>query len=307
MKRAFDKKGISLLRPIMLSALMAFWCIAGLISPAQAGKLVGPIQEVHDIVYTQPNGIPQRLDIFINPAASARRPAPVLVYFHGGAWARGARPTHPGGFNGFYHMGFSVVSVDYRLADVATAPAAATDVLCALSWVKRNAETLHFDASRIVVYGTSAGGHLALLAGLLPRNTDIADPACGPLPQPAAILDFYGPADLTAGYQPGGPFRSVQKWIGPVADPVALARKLSPMTYVRSGLPPVFIVHGDADPTVPYAQSLALKAALDRAGVATGLHTVAGGLHGKFDAGEKSIIYKEIEAFLTAQGILASH
>lgn len=279
--------------------VVAAWLIAG---PASAAE--PPPVATFGVVYAAPGGLEQRLDVFVHPAASKAHPAPVLVYFHGGAWARGERPTKPGGFRRFLAMGFSVVTVDYRLTAVATAPAAATDALCALSWVKRNAAIYHFDSNRIVPYGTSAGGHLALLAGLLPRDTAIADPACGPLPKAATVLDFYGPADLVPGLDPAHPFRSMQAWIGKVDDPLALARKLSPVTYAVPGQPPVFIVHGNADPTVPYAQSVALQQALDKAGVPNALHTVEGGVHGKFSSEQQDAIAAEFAAFLKAQGVL---
>jgi acetyl esterase/lipase len=269
-----------------------------------AAAIAAEPESHHGIVYSAPGGQAQQLDVFVNPAATAEHPAPVLVYIHGGAWAHGERPTRYEGFRRYLAMGFSVVSVDYRLTGVATAPAAVTDTLCALSWVKRNATAYRFDINRVVAYGTSAGGHLAMLSGLLPRDTALADPACGPLPKTAAILDFYGPADLGPGMGPERPFRSLQNWIGKVDDPMALARKLSPIAYVGKDQPPVFIVHGNADPTVPYEQSVALKAALDKAGEANAFHTVEGGLHGKFTDEQQDAIAAEIAAFLKTQGVL---
>ncbi|MFT3997149.1 MAG: alpha/beta hydrolase [Asticcacaulis sp.] len=253
-----------------------------------------------NLVYTHD----QMVDVFVNPSATADKPAPVLVYFHGGAWARGERPKAASSFGSFIKMGFSVVSVDYRLTAQATAPAAVTDALCALSWTKANAARYHFDASRIVAYGTSAGGHLALMAGLLPSSTHLADAACGPLPKTAAILDYYGPTDLVPGVTAPKPWASLLNWIGPVKDPAALAKEMSPMTYVQKGAPPVFIVHGTDDPTVPYAQSTLLHEALTSASVPTQFHTVQGGVHGKFSNEDKARINADLKAFLTAQHIL---
>jgi acetyl esterase/lipase len=120
----------------------------------------------------------------------------VLVYIHGGAWWKGEKPAGWGGFRAYLAAGFSVVTVEYRLTDVAPAPAAVQDVRCALSWVKANAKAYGFDAKRVVPYGTSAGGHLALMAGMLPKGNDIDLPACRDQPKTPAILDFYGPYHL---------------------------------------------------------------------------------------------------------------
>jgi acetyl esterase/lipase len=245
------------------------------------------------------------LDVFVNADASAKKPAPVLIDIHGGGWNHGARQTVAHGFNRFYAMGFSVVSVDYRLTPVAPAPAAVVDSLCALSWVQANAKKYNFDTSRIVVHGGSAGGHLALMLGMLPANTDIADPACGPLPRVAAVLDFYGPSDLVQDFTGTWRQPSVLSWIGNVSDPAALAKKMSPITYVRPGVPPVFIAHGDADHTVPPSQSIELKAALDAAKVPNYLYWVHGAGHGKFTPDEETKTYLLVRAFLAQQKIVA--
>lgn len=266
-----------------------------------AAEARAPIATAYpNIVYTHD----QMVDVFVNPNATAAKPAPVLVYFHGGAWARGERPKAASSFGAFIRMGFSVVSVDYRLTAQATAPAAVTDALCALSWTKAHAEKYHFDASRIVAYGTSAGGHLALMAGMLPQNTDIADAKCGPLPRVAAILDYYGPTDLVPGVTAPKPWASLVNWIGPVNDPAALAKAMSPVTYVRKDLPPIFIVHGTDDQTVPISQSTLLRDALTQAGAPVQMHTVEGGVHGKFTPEQKTAINADIKAFLKSQKVL---
>jgi dipeptidyl aminopeptidase/acylaminoacyl peptidase len=85
-----------------------------------------------------------------------------------------------------------------------------------------------------------------------------------------------------------------------------MARRMSPMSYVRAGLPPVFIVHGDADPTVPYAQSVALEAALRGVGVPVGMYTVPGGLHGNFSDEQKKIIMARVATFLSEQHLISA-
>ena len=94
-----------------------------------------------------------------------------------------------------------------------------------------------------------------------------------------------------------------QAWLGSVPNREAIAKRVSPLTYVRPGLPPVLTIHGDADPTVPYEHAVRLKEALDSAGVSNQLVTIAGGLHGRFTEDENMMIYRTIRTFLTEHNL----
>lgn len=89
------------------------------------------------------------------------------------------------------------------MSGTALAPAAVEDARCALRWVYRNAEHFHLDTGRIIVTGHSAGGHLALMVGMLQDSDGLdnncpADPAMGDLPlKVAAVVDRYGPTDIS--------------------------------------------------------------------------------------------------------------
>ena len=269
---------------------------------------VRPIEH-KDITYLHASDKDLQLDVYENPNATAASPAPVIVYWHGGAWWKGQRPASYGGFRALIDMGFSVVSVDYRLTDVAKAPAAVQDVRCSLAWVAKNAAQYHFDIHRIVAYGTSAGGHLALMAGFIPAKNDIDDPTCGPVPQPAAVMDFYGIPDVYAVVASGIPLsKSTVRWVGGAgaSDPtsLAMAKQMSPVTYLRPGLPPVFIAHGNTDPVVPYQQSVDLKASLEKLHIPVAMHTVPNGLHGNYSPDQMIQIYTELQQFFIANKIL---
>jgi dipeptidyl aminopeptidase/acylaminoacyl peptidase len=82
-----------------------------------------------------------------------------------------------------------------------------------------------------------------------------------------------------------------------------IARIVSPLTYVRSGLPPILSIQGDADPTVPYSHSVRLQEGLEKAGVAHELVTIPGGKHGNFTPEERTKIYVAIREFLTRNGL----
>jgi dipeptidyl aminopeptidase/acylaminoacyl peptidase len=117
----------------------------------------------------------------------------------------------------------------------------------------------------------------------------------------AAIVNWFGitdVADLLSG--PNAKTYAV-RWIGSIpdrADREALASRLSPLTYVRTDQPPVFTIHGDDDPTVPYTHATRLRDALVRAGVSNELITVPGGKHGGFPPNESLRIWAAIRAFL---------
>jgi acetyl esterase/lipase len=269
--------------------------------PAAWASVKAP-EATKDVVYLQASGQDLHLDVYRNTAFTG--PRPVLVYIHGGAWWKGEKPASWGGFRAYLAAGFSVVTVQYRLTDVAPAPAAVQDVRCALSWVKANAKAYGFDAKRVVPYGTSAGGHLALMAGMLPKKNDIDLPACRDQPKVAAILDFYGPYHLRADLPGAFKSPSTARWIGD--GPQALWTSMSPAAYVRKGQPPVFIVHGDADPTVPYEASTSLKADLDKAGVLNRFHPVPAGVHGKFPKEEQIKVEQDALRFLTTAAVLSA-
>ncbi len=253
-----------------------------------------------DITYGVFNNTPVHLDVWENHAAKGL--VPTLVYFHGGGWVFGAKGGTPNLFLPYVARGWNIVNVEYRMADNSNAPAAVQDTRCALRWVYNNAAKYHFDLQRIVLTGHSAGGHLALITGMLPAGSDMDDacpqPVDAPVLKPAAIVNWYGITDVDDLL--GGPDRETYaiQWVGSAANRHEVAKAVSPLTYVRSGLPPIITIHGDHDETVPYVQAVRLKAALDRAGVKNELVTIPGGGHGGFSDEETLRAFRAIWAFL---------
>ena len=124
-----------------------------------------------------------------------------------------------------------------------------------------------------------------------------------PLPKVAAIINWYGIADVADLLE--GPHRQTYaiQWLGSLGNREEIARRVSPLKYVRSGLPPVLSIQGDADPVVPYEHSLRLRDALTKAGVQNELITVPGGGHGNFKPEERTGIYLRIREFLAKNGL----
>lgn len=250
-----------------------------------------------DVVYTSGKNWEQKLDLYLPP--NNGKATPVVINIHGGGWNHGTKESQSG-FNTFFKMGFAVANMEYRLTPQATAPAAVEDARCALIYLIKNAKALNIDVNKIVVMGGSAGGHLALMAGLL-ANDHRFDGNCPGIEniKVAAIIDKYGITDVWDwGYGKNITSKSATRWLGDKAKDEAFARSVSPINYVSKDNPPVFIAHGDADPTVPYEQSVELHKKLKEAGVITEFMTVEGGKHGGFPKDKNSELNKAIAAFL---------
>ena len=202
---------------------------------------------------------------------------------------QGSKDNHLLKLMPYLARGMDGVNVEYRLAKDAGAPAAVEDCRCALHWVVQHARDYGFDPTKIVVAGESAGGHLALMTGLL-KPSDGFDYSCempadqwaghgGPADvKVAAIVNFFGPTDVTDFLQDSNASNFVIRWLGSLKN-LELATRLSPLAYVRKDSPPTITVHGDKDSIIPYEQATRLRQALDRAGVTNQLVTVHGG-HG---------------------------
>jgi len=254
-----------------------------------------------NVVYTKVKDWEGRMDIYL-PASSA--PTPVIINIHGGGWNKGQKESQTG-FNTFFKMGYAVANIGYRLTGQATAPAAVEDTRCALIYLIKNAKELNIDVNKIVIMGGSAGGHLALMGGLL-GNDHRFDGNCPGVEniKVAAIIDKYGITDVWDwGYGKNVTSKSATRWLGDKAQDQKFAASVSPINYVTKNSPPTFIVHGDADPTVPYQQSVDLHKKMKEAGVKTVFLTVEGGQHGKFEKEKNSEVNKAIAEFLLDLGI----
>ena len=274
-------------------------------------QVANSYQVTPNITYLTANNWDAKLDIYQPRGLTG--PNPTLVYFHGGGWAGGSKESSSLTFLPYLEMGWTVVNVEYRLASVSLAPAAVEDSRCALRWMYRNAKQYNFDLGKVVLTGNSAGGHLALTTGVLPASAGMerqcpGDRGPGPVSteelKVAAIINWYGITDVVELLDGPNMKSYAVAWLGSMGNREEIAKRVSPLTYVRQGLPPVLTIHGDADPTVPYTQAVRLRQALDRAGVSTELVTVPGGKHGNFTFDENLKIYAAIRGFLVKHNLL---
>jgi acetyl esterase/lipase len=268
---------------------------------AAASDLTGHYRVTPNIVYVTAENYAAKLDIYKSSGSGLKA---TLVYIHGGGWRGGpSKEEYSLWFEPFLFLGWNVVNVEYRPSTVASAPAAVQDCVCALRWVIRNAKKYDFDTNRIVIMGHSAGGHLALMSGIAPAaGFDQECPGNEPL-KVAAIVDWFGITDVSDLIHGVNTRTFAQQWIGSLPDPQTRAKRVSPLTYVRSGLPPTIIVHGDKDPKVPYSQAVRLHTVLTAAGVPNQLLTIPGGGHGGFGNDQTRKAYAQIFEFLRRNGV----
>ncbi|HOL73450.1 MAG TPA: alpha/beta hydrolase [Bryobacteraceae bacterium] len=257
----------------------------------------------------------------------------VAVYIHGGALIMGSRklPDDSRMLRNLLEAGFTVVSIDYRLAPETKLPGIIEDLKDAFRWLRREAASLGIDGGRVAVCGSSAGGYLTLMAGFCIQ------------PRPKALVSYWGYGDIVGRwYSRPDPFylkqpavfrgkalsvvgksplsepppdnerflfylycRQQGLWPKEVAghDPDTEDRwfdSYCPIRNVTRDYPPTMLVHGTADTDVPYEQSVIMAERLRRERVEHRLITVRDGDHGirNIPPEEQERIYRDAAAFL---------
>lgn len=205
-------------------------------------------------------------------------PAPVIVFMTASGWRSVERERLIPQLVQLAEAGFAVASIDYRGIGEAKFPEPQQDVKAAVRFLRANAALYNLDASNIAVFGPSAGGHLAPIAGLTgdseayvdDRLTDISS-------EVAAIATFYPAAYFGETGTPGYDLASLH--MGMSVHDAANAEAVKeafPESQISENSPPVLIVQGTEDPVVPLASSERLYAALDAGGVDATLVVVQG-------------------------------
>jgi acetyl esterase/lipase len=307
------RKTSSLKEPVR-KLLLAFLLLSGSMTVAQTDAATFTAElfryEVRsNIVYHTANNYEAKLDVY-QPAGMSR-PTPVVIVIHGGGWIAGTKEERVLEIMPYLQMGFAAVNVEYRLAQVSLAPAAVEDCRCALHWVFANAKKYNFDPNRVVLQGGSAGGHLALTTGMLTPaagfdhecytgedNVWSQNPGTDKDPRVAAIVNWFGIADVLDELHGPNAKGYAVTWLGDQPNADELAKRLSPIHYVDKNTPPIITIHGDKDALVPYEQSVKLHKALDAAGVPNQLYTVPGANHGGFSYEQNQAAWTAIREFL---------
>ncbi len=242
-----------------------------------------------------------KLDILKPKSAAGKRPA--ILFIHGGGWTGGRKENVVPNFClPYLQKGFVVANVEYRLAKAALAPAAVNDVLKAAQWFIKHARQYGVDPKKIIVSGDSAGGHLALMVGLTPKQANIGQPV-----KVAAVVNFYGITDLMDVLEGPNMKQYATTWIPDnLADRREIAHRVSPQSWVRKKLPKSITIHGGEDPTVPYDHGAVLVKMMRDVGNDAELYAVPKGKHGDFlrDPVEGPLVWNAIFRFLERRGLM---
>ena len=228
----------------------------------------------------------------------------LIVWIHGGAWRSGSKEEPP---MGLVKLGYAMASVDYRLSVEAPMPAMVQDIKAAIRFLRANAKKYGYRSDKIIIWGSSAGGHLAALVGTTNGNAQLEGTLGDYVKQSsaiAAVIDFYGPTNLMTILQQSTPHGisvrapALALLLGkPVEQVPELAKLSSPVYHVDPSDPPMFIAHGDQDVQVPVNQSLELKAAYEKNKLMVQLEIVPGAGHGSDDYYTDAFLGK-VDAFI---------
>ncbi len=242
-------------------------------------------RRINDIQYAEVDGHRLLLDLYL--PTKVEDPA-LVVWVHGGAWRRGSRSSMPLGE--LVKSGFAVASVDYRLSPVAKFPAQVHDCKSAIRFLRANAEKYGYNAERIGIAGSSAGGHLVALIGVTNGHEALEGTVGDHDDQSSdvqAIVDYYGPTNFMTILPQSTPHGlsvrvpALQLLLGDRPEEVPdLARLASPVFHVDANDPPLLLIHGDQDPQVPINQSHELHAKYREHNLPVTFEVVHGGAHG---------------------------
>ena len=236
-----------------------------------------------DFIFAERTGV--KLTADWHPALSEElapdKKAPACIVIHGGGWYKGDKKDMESVAVRLSESGIAAMNMNYRLAPEHRFPAPVLDTKDAIRWIKGNAKSLGIDPDRVCMIGYSAGAHLALMAGFTLPSDGLDDtkppaakifkfPGSGPLSTLPASLAVKAlavggtPTDLTDGSYN----KYYEKFFGQPPSVIPQTYKAaSPMTYVRKGLPPVFLYHGKNDWVVEVDQSRRLVDKLRSQGV----------------------------------------
>jgi len=223
---------------------------------------------------------PLKLDLYLPSAKLPTQPLPLVVWVHGGGWEQG-NPRMDWTYGDWRQIlarlsarGYVVAGVTYRFRAEAPFPAQIDDVHAALRFLRMNAARWGIDPNRVYIWGLSAGGHLAALAGTESATLPAEERVQG-------VVDWFGPTDFSS-FDTKGPKSTIGAFLGcpdSGCSPEVL-RKVSPVSYVSAQAPPTLIMQGDDDNLVPLAQGQALYDRLHAAGVDVRFLHFAGQGHG---------------------------
>ena len=234
------------------------------------------IAVVRDIPYREGASPHWRLDLAMQKDVTGQ-PRPGIVVVHGGGWLEGDKSsfvfkerTAPANIVDFAKLGFVAVTINYRLSTEAPFPAALEDCKCAVRWLRAHAQEYNLDREHIGAWGNSAGGHLALLLGMVGRDAGLEGD--GPYPEESsvvqAVVSDSGPIDMIHQARDSAIGEVVKRFLGGPGEGERLAvyKKASPNNSIKPETPPLLLIYGVSDLQIPIVTADEFVLALGKAG-----------------------------------------
>jgi acetyl esterase/lipase len=280
------------MKPILtLLAISAFFCGQSDAVPTVTEK------SKLDITYKTTTQGPLKLDLHYPVVPKAGAKFPLVLFTHGGGWTTGDKTIGDRGvrFMGVKALndaGFCVASVDYRLwtkeGNVVVRDCV-TDAKDALRYLAKNAAKFDLDASRVFTFGDSAGGQIAQMLLLAPAESFPGDPSLADAKfRLIAGVSWYGPCDFekTELFIPPGetsvPDRFGLRIIPPGTSgekKLAAYREVSPVNYLSASSPPLLMIQGDKDTTIPVQHAHYMKERADAVKARVEIFVIPGSGH----------------------------
>jgi acetyl esterase/lipase len=265
---------------IVLIILYSTYTINAVIASNAPPTVVFTLGIAHrDVIYCNS----QTLDIYI-PAIATAHPLPLAVYVHGGGLSSGDKADiNPIFLDALASAGYAVASINYRLAPQYKFPAQIEDLKCAFRYLRASSQTNGVNGSEMFAFGTSSGGELVAIAALTGSNSEFdVGSYLNESSNVTAAVDMFGPANLTS----WASYSDAQRVFGDEHNNLILA---SPTHFVTAESPPILIIQGVNDTTVPESQSIQLYNELTAAGDQTQLVLVHDMGHMFVQAGSEPI------------------
>jgi acetyl esterase/lipase len=258
------------------------------------GTLGTALREVN---YCQGDRLTLKLDLYF-PSSPKRTPPPLLVYIHG----NGADKREVYYLNQVLEAGYALASIEYRDAPGYKLPAPIEDAKCAVRYLRAHAAEYHIDPSRIGAYGCSYGGYLAGMLAVT-RSSDGLEgsggyPDASSQVQAAATLSGFSDWSELVGSNDIGGALVAQYYFGRIAPDDPIVSRASVVTYLSADTPPLLILHGDADESVPLTQAQALDDRAIEAQANATLLVIPGGDHCLANRSETSELEATIDTML---------
>lgn len=237
----------------------------------------------------------QKMDVYL--PAGRTDTTKLIVLVHGGAWMTGDKSD----FSSFIPVlqqkfpGYAIANINYRLATITSNyfPTQENDMKAAVDFLVQKSGDYHI-SQKIILLGASAGAHMVLLQAYKYSS-----------PKIKAVIDFFGPTDMTALYNslPAGSLTQTALQIalnGTPATNAALYTQSSPINFVNAQSSPTLILHGTVDDVVPIAQSNDLRAKLQSFAVVHQMVAYPGLGHDVWPPATMNDAFNKIEVFIKA-------